>query len=559
MLSLLTPLCYGLMVLSHAYSQEFVVQDDMRHHVVWLQQFVDPTLFQNDAIAQYFRSVAPIGFSAFYWLGARVGIEPLLLAKLLPLPLALIATGFVFRIVLAIAPVPLAAWLATLIFNQHLWLDDDLVSATPRAFLYPLFAAFLYFYIERALLPTIATIALLGAFYPPMLLLAAAFLIVQLVRLQAPLPYMTRDRREWRFAIPSLLVAAAAVALLALDFSDYGAVVTVEQMRSQPEYGLGGRVQYFGVSPLAFVFQGESGLRVPIFPSIIWVGFALPFLGRWRSPTMGAVSCRVRVLIDLLVASLGLYLLAHLLLPRIHFPNRYTSYSWRFGLSIAAGIVLAALIEKGVAWWQARQQQLAQQSDRRSGRERLAIGLSGLAAAVVIGVPLIPPLALSFQGWIVGDMPAIYAYLRKQPSHTVVASLALEADNIPAFTYRSTWVGREFALPHHPQYYDIIRTRTAALLQAQYSADLSDLTGLAATAGIDFFLVERSAFEPEYLQKDWLLQSLVRDRVAAIVARLARGQQPALATALPSCGVVATQRYVLVDPACLRQLDSGSG
>ena len=76
---------------------------------------------------------------------------------------------------------------------------------------------------------------------------------------------------------------------------------------------------------------------------------------------------------------------------------------------------------------------------------------------------------MAFQEWEVGDIPAIYTYLAAQPADTLVASLSPAANNIPAFSQRSTWVGREFALPHHPQYYSVMRDRAAELLQAQYS------------------------------------------------------------------------------------------
>ena len=119
-LSLAAPLYYGVMTLHYVFSHDFIVKDDMRQHVVWFQQFIDPAVFQDDAIAHYFRSVAPLGFTTVYKLGALAGIEPLLLAKMLPLPLALMTTIFIFYTTLAIAPVPLAAWLSTLILNQHL-------------------------------------------------------------------------------------------------------------------------------------------------------------------------------------------------------------------------------------------------------------------------------------------------------------------------------------------------------------------------------------------------------------------------------------------------------
>ena len=164
-----------------------------------------------------------------------------------------------------------------------------------------------------------------------------------------------------------------------------------------------------------------------------------------------------------------------------------------------------------------------------------------------------PPLMVAFQGWVVGDIPTIYRFLATQPPDTLVASLSPEANSIPAFAHRSTWVGREFALPHHPQYYDVIYNRTSELLQAQYSPRLVDVQMLVERTEIDFFLVDRSAFDPAYLQQDWLLNSVLRPEIEAVIAQIERGEQPAIATQLSSCGVVSTERYVLLQATCLTE------
>ena len=555
----------------------------MRQHVVWFQQFMDASAFSSDAIANYFRSVAPLGVTTVYWLGAKAGIAPLVLAKLLPLTLALIATGFLFFTTLEIVSVPLAAWLSTLMFNQHLWLNDDLVSATPRAFVYPLFTAFLYFVVKRSLLPMLVAIALLGLFFPQMMLVAVAVLIVRLIHWRdtglsnpqsphARLRLMTNGQ-QIRFVLLGVLVAALVVLPFVLNLSDYGDAVMAEQMRSQLEYQAGGRNPYFGVHPVSFILYGSSGLRIPVFPSIIWIGFALPFLMRrkrhWKSPTLRAITPQIRLLWDLTIASFGLFFAAHVLLLRLHFPSRYLYHSWRFILSIAAGIVLAALVEQGWEWWQRKRLAggyvlrsclVKMQGFERfrfptlnewSKKEIASVSLISLITVVVVGVPLLPPLMVAFQGWVVGEAPAIYQYLATQPADTMVASLSAEANNIPVFAQRSTWVGREFALPHHPQYYAVVRDRTADLLTAQYSSDLNDLRDFVDRTGVDFLLIDRTAFIADYLRQDWLLQSSLQAQVQAIMARLEDGEEMAIAPRLPHCTVVSTEHHLLVNADCL--------
>jgi len=62
---------------------------------------------------------------------------------------------------------------------------------------------------------------------------------------------------------------------------------------------------------------------------------------------------------------------------------------------------------------------------------------------------LYPALTNNFPvtNYVVGKAPELYEFLAEQPSDIRVASLALEANNIPTFAKRSILVGSEYALP----------------------------------------------------------------------------------------------------------------
>ena len=150
-LSLTFAALYAGMALAEAFSSEYVVQDDARQHVFWMLRFVDGNLFPNDIIADYFQSVAPAGYSQLYQSIAHLGISPLAFNKFVPMGLGLMTTAWGFGVCLQILPVPLAAFASTVVLNLSLWMKDDLVSGTPRAFLYPLFLAFLYYLLRRQL------------------------------------------------------------------------------------------------------------------------------------------------------------------------------------------------------------------------------------------------------------------------------------------------------------------------------------------------------------------------------------------------------------------------
>lgn len=203
-LSLTFALIYSFLQLKQAFSSAYVVQDDARVYVSWMQRFLEPGLLPNDLLSDYFQSVTPSGFTAFYRLLAAIGIEPLLVSKLLPVLLMLLTTSYCFAVCMQILPIQAVGFITTLLFNQNLAMRDDLVSATPRAFLYLLLLAFLYYLLRRSLLPCLGAIALAGLFYPPLLFILAGILILRLWHWQGKLPRLSQNRQDYLFSMTGL-------------------------------------------------------------------------------------------------------------------------------------------------------------------------------------------------------------------------------------------------------------------------------------------------------------------------------------------------------------------
>lgn len=548
-LSLAVACYFGIVTLLYVNQHEYIVQDDARQHVVWLQQWVDPQLFANDEIANYFRSVAPLGFKWFYGTAAQIGIEPLFLAKILPLILSCITTFYLFFISLQIFPVPLAAFLGTLILNQHLWLNDDLTSATPRAFVYPIFTVFLYYLSHQKVFLCYITIAIQGLFFPQLVFVQILILFLRIFRYRENSWWLSKQQKDYVLWIGGTCVAGVVLLPFALNISQFGAVITAAQMRAMPEYGLAGRNEYFGVNPLRFLLMGDSGLRIPLFPSIILAGFGLPFL-RGRFPSANAITVHTKILLQITLASSLMYGAAHFFLMKLHFPNRYTYHTFRIILSVAAGIVLTVLLEASWQRWQAL---------RHRGLERQARVLLSLTigvALIVLIVPAVPPLFVRFQGWVMGESPAIYQYLANQPKDILIASLASDANNLPAFSQRSVLAGREFSLPHHPQYYAQYSQRVTDLLLAHYSQDSATVSQFVKRYGIDFFLVEKTAFRPDFLKQDWLIHSSFQDTVSEIIQNLEQTSSEinssfVIQQSMQRCKLVSTETLVLLSADCI--------
>jgi hypothetical protein len=562
-ISLLVTLYYGICFYCFVFNQEYIVQDDARQHVVWLQKFIDPQLFPHDLIADYFSGLAPIGFKFIYLSGAKLGLEAILLAKLLPPVLAIITTIYLYLFTLQIFPLPLAGCISSLLLNQLIWLNDDLVSATPRAFIYPLFAAFLYYLSRDYLVPCLSLMLLQGLFYPHILLIEMVILSLRLIVFrsnrsnivsftkseEAPLFYggvsLTNKKKYYIWWIAGFMVTAIALYPMSQKPPELATTVTALQMRQMPEFNLGGRSPFFGVGRLKYWFSGSSGLTLPLFPTIVWSGLALPWLLNKKLPIAKLITNKINILTQVIIASLLMFILAHILLPKLHLPGRYTYHTIQFILAISAGIVLTIWLDLGQRWLNNKQ--------HLNLLAKTKIALVTLFTLTVIVIPAIPYVFINwFQDWQVGTATEIYQYLAQQPKDILVASLSIEVNNIPAFSQRSILVGDEFAIAYHPAYYNQIKQRTVDLLQAQYSPELKDIQSFIQQYNIDYLLLDRNAFTAQYLlAKNWLINSSWKEQTQKAIAQLQSEYPPALIAEIPVCSVVSTKTLDLLESSCI--------
>lgn len=548
-LSLTCATALALLALQRPFSSEYVVQDDVRQHVFWMQRFVDPSLFPNDLIANYFQSVAPWGYTTVYQVLSAIGIHPLLASKLLPLPLALITTAFCFGTSLQILPVPLAGFISSVLLNQNLLRSDDLYSATPRAFLYPFFLVFLYFLLKRSVLPCAIAMAGLGLFYPQVMFMACGVLILSLVRWEQGRLRLSPDRQD--FLICGVGLASATIALLIYvlqqDTSQFGPAIGVAEAKQLPEFWGSGRLSFFNNDPMVYWVTGQRSGLFPrpdrlFAPVLILIGFLLPILLRFPNqfPLVQQVTGSIRVLWLMLLASVGLYFMAHLLLFKLHLPSRYTQHSFRIVLVLAAGIVLTVLIDSAFRW-----AALSRRSRLKSG---LAIGTASLVGLLLISFPLVYPRV---PGYTKGRAPELYQFFAQQPKDIVIASIAREADFIPTFSQRSVLAAQEYGIVYHQGYYNQFRERMTDILQAQYSADLNQVRAFTNKYGIDFWLLDKDAFKPKYFKSKAWIQQQYEPAAQDAIATLNRNIYPVVEQAMERCAVFSQNKLVVLQADCV--------
>lgn len=525
-LSLIFVVFYSCLGLERAFKGEYVAQDDAREYVFWMQQFVDPELLPNDLMAAYFKSITPLGFVTVYKLIASVGIEPLFLSKILPIFLGLIVTIYCFLVCIEIFPVPLAGFISSLLLNQSLWFKSDLVSATPKAFVYPLLLAFLYYLLRKSWLIVCLIIVLQGLFYPPLLLISLGILFIRL-----------RRNYVWLAAILGLGFLVVLPYILAS--SEFGPTVTASQARTMPEFWAGGRHPFFDHNPWRFWLIGQhSGILPPLMPPLIWLGLLLPIvLEKVSNFVLGSlVKIQVKILPQIVIISLSLFFAAHVLLLKLFFPTRYTIHSLRIAMAIAAGITLTILLDKFFQTYQKK-------------RNLWQLILTTTLTLVLF---LYPHFSGRFPttDYRQSGESVLYKFLQQQPKDSLVATLSDEADNIPTFAQRSILVGREYALPFHLGYYSQIRQRTTDLIHAQYSQNLASAKKVIQMYKVNFWLLERTAFNSEYLiEKTWLRS--FSPAFTQALTNLEKGITPALANLTKKCSILETEKFNLLKADCI--------
>ena len=553
---------YALLGLQQAFASEYVVQDDARQHVFWMLRFADPNLFPNDLIADYFQSVAPAGYSSLYRTISFFGIDPLFFNKLLPLILGLFTTAYCFGFSLQIIPLPFTGFLSTLLLNQNIWIKDDLISATPRAFTYPFLLAFLYYLSRKSLLPWLATIILLGLFYPQSVFICAGILILRLwdwnSKSNTKKIRFSQQKHDYIFCTIGLTAAFCVMLPYALKSSEFAPVITVAQAKQLPEFLAGGRSSFFSNNISKYFLAGRSGIFAPTLfaPVTLLFGFLLPFLMYFpkKFPLLNKIQKEIAVLTQMLIVSVGMFILAHILLFKLHLPSRYTGHSFRVILAVSAAIVLTAILEA-----------LASSFNRHKSINAFIRRFFSFTFAITIAIALLfyyPIFIQKFPKTVykTGEFPTLYQFFQQQPKDILIASTVAETNNLPAFTQRSILVGREYAIPYHLGYYNEFRQRVIDLTQAQYSDNLDDVKVFIQKYGVDFWMLAEGTFTPEYIRTNSLLRQYYRSNLnqdklvqitKGITQSLQQGNIPALSKTVENCTATKTSDFVVLDAKCI--------
>ena len=448
------------------------VVDDARQHVFWTYRYQDPALFPGDLYADFFSALAPLGYHALYWLFAKLG-DPLRAGCWLPFGLAAVALTFAWRLGRALEP-RWGGFLAAFLLLPYLHL---LRGGLPRSFALALLLPHLFYVATAQMGRATVVLALQALVYPQTFLLGLGIQGLQTLRQGG------REAVRRPLVILLLGVVAGGVVLapryLIARPAALGTLVTRAEASASPEFQRGGRAAFFDPSPVRFYLTGRrSGLGWN--NSLTQLAILVGLLALVRR---GAVRQTPSIVLDTLIASLGLFVAAHALLFRLHLPNRYVQWT----LPLAAIMFSVAHARPAAAWLRDRVPPIA--------------GLWAWLAWLRWGIAAIVLLAL-VEGAVSTarhaegteeDVIAVHRYLRTLPREALIAGRSTLLAEVPLLDRRRILDDPQFALPYFRGYYHEVVRRTTAREAVWQAGSPETLGRFCRDFGVSHVLIDRQA------------------------------------------------------------------
>lgn len=553
-LALVWAVALAVIMVSQRWGEPYQIPDDARQHIFWMQRFVDPALFKDDLIADYYASVSPQGFVALYRIAALLGISPLLLNQLLPGGLIIGTALLAFLTGLELCALPAAAFASSILMLQSGDLTVNIASGTARAFVYLLLLLFLYGWLRRSLWLTGLAIALQGLIHPQTLLISTGLLVFGAIARREGRWCVAASPELQRLTLGGVLIAAVAIAYYGFSSSGFGPTITRTAALDMVEFHRSGRSLFFRPDVADFLLAGRSGLGLDIVftPGTNVLALTVPVLLAFpkQLPLAQTTQAGIRLLLGLVGVPLFWFFTAHIFLFQLHLPSRYTTRYWMVAAALGAGMALVIIVDALLA-------HTATQLQTPRGSARLlnwiSAGLAGGGATILTLVLVLYPLTLSGfppTSLLSGKQGELYAFFATQPPDSVIASLAPEVNNLPSFAQRSILVGSETAIPYHTGYYRQIQQRAKDLIRAQYSPDPPVVKAFIERYGITHWLLAANGLRFPTLQNHRWAQQFQPEADAA-GAVFVTGQTPILATVGDRCVTFQSQDYRVLDAQCL--------
>ncbi|MEW6386908.1 MAG: hypothetical protein AB1491_05260 [Thermodesulfobacteriota bacterium] len=481
---LITLLSAAIFTFAHlsGLANPYVINDDARQQIYWMQAWSDPQLFPRDLLTDYARHYVPWGVKGIYWL-ASFAVDPVYFSKVLPGLLLVFLSLCLYRIGVALKDRALG-WTAVSVFWLMPFFLGDLSGGLARAFAAPLLAWFWLGWLENR--PGVMALALLlqalciPYIFPVAAGAAAMAWAAPRLGFGGEPPPFPATRAHWL-----LLALGAGLVLffnISLTTAGFGPLVSRAEMAGRPEFMSQGR---YPLIPVTSVFLelilpwerippfSEGGIVVGV---LVLIGLLSVAVYGTQRVNWAGFKPRLKSAVYLGLASLLFYFLARLLLLRLFIPDRYLFYTLNLFYAVGLAVCLRAAVQ-GHRWPR---------------------GLAHLALVLVVVLS-----GLRLKGVELYDYSAyrpLFTTLAQTPKDAVVAGHPNLMDNIPTFARRRAFATFELAHPWSRGYWEKMRPRLEELFTAYYAADPEVVRDFCRRHGISFLVVDDRHFAPDFLQ-----------------------------------------------------------
>ncbi len=508
-----------------ALTNPYVINDDVRQQIFWMQQWVDPELYQNDLLTEYAKNYVPWGVQAIYAAAAPL-INPVQFTKILTGLLFVITAGFLFGMGLQfrddLTPIFIGC---TFCFMGHFM--SKISGGLSQSFAFPLLTAYLFFLGRNNLIGAGILVFLASLFNPYIFLLclvtywifmaynlgkiivpwsrSCGYFIASSQLATAPAQGDMQNAKEGGFfsslmcelrassippptiAFSGLLVMAGCVLIL-LKYAfysppEFGPLVTWGDMVGKLEYSATGRYELMPIPSLFYELIRPWIFNLPFLtwgPLPAWIlaclgitviVFAL-IRGKWDMDLSGFT-----VFGYLFVASLLCYVASWVLIFKLFVPRRYVEFSLNIFYCVAIGAciraALGSLVSRGIAF-------------------PLAATLFTILAAISLYRTGIYDYSRE---------AALYRFVQSAPKTSLMAGPPDLMDNVLTFGRRKAFVTYKLSHTWYTRYWEVIKKRTFDFFRAYYAEDPAEVRDFCRKNGIDYLIVRDKDFSPDLLKK----------------------------------------------------------
>lgn len=477
----------------HGLRSSFVLNDDARQQIYWMQSFVDPGLYPPDLQGDYARLYVPYALKALYKVVSPF-IGPLFFSKILTGLLYVVLAGAMFCIGFRIFGKK-GGYITALTTLCLPWFLYNMSGGLARSFVPPLMAIFMAAWLYERPKLMAGTLLAAAIFIPYLFLILAGAVLLSFVQgmifKNLPKPPFPKGALHLAIiAVGGLLVYSFNASI---ESAGFGPLVSISDMEGQSIFGPQGRLNIY---PLPSIFHEAVYApleRVGLFRELgLWPGILslaaiilLAGAGIWQAVRKGVfrawakrgeLAALLSPFLYLLAASLFLYLLARVIALRLFVPERYLVYSL---------YLLYTLL--------------------------IAFGIGQLILAAKFRTPVLVILtlaALAFGGLRQIDLglydysadQELYAEARKTPKNAILAGHPELMDNVLTFGRRNVYLSFELLHPWSKGYWEEVAPRLENLLGAYYAKDPNIVRLFAQRRRISYFVVDERHFSRDFLE-----------------------------------------------------------